>query len=118
MGANRDEQGRFPPGISGNPKGRPRRIPKWVAEIRRNEGEYWKELHRLALESENDRTRLEAIKELLAYSRGKPKQGVELTGKDGGPIQSEGAAIVDATDLHAVLEHLAGVGAPPADAKP
>lgn len=46
------------------------------------------------------RDRMEAAKLALAYSRGKPRQSVEMTGADGGPIR------VSSDDLLAQLEKL------------
>lgn len=116
MSGNKDDQGRFLPGASGNPKGRPRRIPRWVAEFRRLEPKAMKFVKDV-IEGEiaaSTKDRMEAVKLALGYSRGKPRESVELSGKDGGAI-SIGTSVIgdDPERARRILEILAGVGSPP-----
>ena len=84
----------FKKGQSGNPKGRPKKLPELtdlVNELFGSEnGEVSKASIREVLEqqfkkaSKGDSRAAEIV---LNYAYGKPKQAVELAGKDGGPIQ-------------------------------
>lgn len=49
-------------------------------------GEAIKTLAEIMRTSENDTARIAASKELIDRGHGKSVQGVELTGKDGGPV--------------------------------
>lgn len=82
----------FQPGESGNPGGRPKRIPKWVARMRKLEERCNATLEEIlgAKSSASYRDRIEAMKVVYGYSRGKPRQLIELTGKGGTPLFEPG----------------------------
>ena len=76
----------FQPGKSGNPTGRPK-----VSTVFRNNcrefmsEEGWKKLKTIAVSTKR-KDQIKALELIAAYAYGKPKQGVELTGEDGGEI--------------------------------
>jgi len=99
----RDEFGRFPKGVSGNPNGRPRR--KSLEELVSDELK--KQLPNGMLQEENlarmivgmmfgnvmingkqvhIEPKIDLIKEYWHYRDGMPKQKTELSGPEGGPI--------------------------------
>jgi hypothetical protein len=65
------------------------------------ESQGWDSLISMAQDKE-DRDRYRALDLLAAYAYGKPKQGVELTGADGGPILSVFSMTAD--ELQAVKD--------------
>lgn len=78
----------FPPGVSGNPKGRPKKgysITEMMQEMLGSEPEKKRALGEAILQKAlaGDVT---AIKTLWNYMDGMPKQGIELSGEDGGDI--------------------------------
>ena len=91
---NRDNSGRFVPGKSGNPAGRPKKLP--ITEAIRQELEkkgrfnvandvaIARKLIALALDGD-----LEAIREIADRAEGKSRQRNEVSGPEGGPIQFE-----------------------------
>ena len=98
----RDELGRLLPGVSGNPRGRPKTV-----KVREVAKAYLEE----AAES-GDKTRLELLvarlekddpKTLLAYAYGKPVETVELSGADGEPLFPD-ALIVAAAAVAKTLQ--------------
>jgi hypothetical protein len=84
----RDGRGRFPKGISGNPSGRPKKLVEFV-ELAREKGSprAFAALRRITKQGGDERAVVQAALGLLAYAWGKPKQAVELTGKDGAPVE-------------------------------
>jgi hypothetical protein len=81
----RNEKGQFKPGVSGNPVGKPIGTVSIVAKIKQKfleDPEYFDEWVSKLMEDPKERR---AIMEQLD---GKPKQSVELGGKDGGPIEA------------------------------
>lgn len=98
---------RFKPGQSGNPGGRPKRPVELVKACKEfnDEGlKILKEIARRKTNRENDRIR--AVELIFAYGNGKPKQGIELTGADGGPVT------IASADLLTQLEKLEKLSAP------
>lgn len=87
--AGRRPDGKFQPGVSGNPGGRPktRKAVQEYAQL------HTFEMIDIQASIARDRragkvARIMASKEVLAQGWGKPTQPVELTGKDGKPIES------------------------------
>jgi len=86
--SNRDEQGKFIPGMSGNPNGRPRKehsitdtikaMMDEKPEIKRALGE---KILDMAMKGD-----VTAIKTLWQYMDGMPLQKSEISGKDGMPV--------------------------------
>lgn len=75
----------FQKGQSGNPGGRPavaKEFRQRCREFMENEG--WEKLFALARGGKEQKFALELI---AAYAYGRPKQGVEIVGEDGGPLQ-------------------------------
>jgi hypothetical protein len=85
----------FEPGKSGNPKGRPKgvkdkRLMLKELSLENANGEAEKSLQFLVDVRNNGKAswgvRIEAAKLVIENVWGKPKQRMELTGKDGGPL--------------------------------
>lgn len=80
----------FKPGQSGNPSGRPKKsriFQQKCQEFMESEG--WNELIDMAKGNGDKRDKRPALELIASYAYGKPKQGVELTGEDGGMISIE-----------------------------
>jgi hypothetical protein len=76
------------------PGGRPKGVTNFRADIAKIEARKYvvetiTEMVRLMRTSTSDAVRLEACEKLLNRAVGRPPQAVELTGKDGGPVQHE-----------------------------
>lgn len=92
--ANRDETGRFVPGKSGNPNGRPKKLPITDAiriELEKkgrfnvaNDVLIARVLIKKAIAGD-----LDAIREIADRAEGKSRQRNEFSGPDGGPIPFE-----------------------------
>jgi len=85
----RDGAGKWRKGVSGNPGGRPAGYSEFVAAARAEGAASLAELIRLRDQSEHDAVRVSACREILDRGFGKPAQAVQLTGSDGGPVQTE-----------------------------
>jgi len=87
MPESRDNSGKFIKGVSGNPGGQ----RKTTAEFKERCRNFMSEEGFSALigmaSDPKDRDRFRAIELLAGYGLGKPKQGLELTGEEGGSIQ-------------------------------
>jgi|2_EtaG_2_1085320.scaffolds.fasta_scaffold65856_2 hypothetical protein len=85
----------FKKGESGNPKGRPKEPWTWagvlkrLAEEEQVDGQELKDLMGKSLIKEALQGNVVAIKEFGDRIDGKSKQGMELYGKDGQPIESK-----------------------------
>lgn len=91
--AVRDEKGRMLPGHTINPGGRPKAAVAFREEaqkaVREGDAEGLKIINAWVSEIERHGEDWAKASELLAaYAFGKPAQGVELTGADGGPIRT------------------------------
>lgn len=84
----RDAHGRFVKGESGNPGGRPASEFNFTSLLRVKASERPHVVDRLLdlCESEDENVALRAILGLANRLDGMPKQALEATGKDGGPI--------------------------------
>lgn len=85
--ANRSKTGKFAPGQSGNPSGRPK-LTEQEVEARRLVAEFTPEAVRLLIahaRSDDWRPSMDALKHLTPWL---PKLQLELTGADGGPVQT------------------------------
>jgi hypothetical protein len=85
--ANRDEQGRFPKGVSGNPTGRPKN-DGWFRELCRKRTV--KALKALTSALSDPDSRVAAAKALLEFGWGKAPARLELGASDGGLLQALG----------------------------
>jgi len=87
-------RGRWKPGESGNPGGRPA-VAKEIRELARQYTDVAIEaLRSIALSGKNESARVAAAQALLDRGYGKPKQGLEVSGADGGPIEVSTADLV------------------------
>lgn len=79
----------FPPGVSGNPSGRPK-IPAEVRDAARaHTVEALETLARLMREGDTDGVRLRAAEALLDRAWGRPLVSAELSGPGGEPLHGE-----------------------------
>jgi hypothetical protein len=107
----RDENGRFKKGISGNPKGRaPRETEQYFVDLFRSsvsDTDFKAVVDALVKAAKRGNTA--AIKIILDYLMGAPKQRTELTGAGGEAIKQE-LTINDGTILRKLFPELAGSG--------
>jgi hypothetical protein len=82
---NRNPDGTFKPGVSGNPGGRPVGSVSIVGMIRKKFEEQPKYAEEWVAKLLEDPSNRKAVMEQID---GKPKQSVELGGKDGAPIET------------------------------
>ena len=82
----RDAKGRFARGNPGG--GRPATSKEFVQFCQQIMGEHGKDMLLAALKDENHKYHWQALELAAAYAYGKPKQGLEVSGADGGPILS------------------------------
>lgn len=91
----RNRNGTFPKGVSGNPKGAPPKEWTWrqlireaLEEVDPDTGMEWRHVVINALRQKAKRQDVPAAKELGDRVDGKPAQAVEVSGPDGGPVQT------------------------------
>jgi hypothetical protein len=85
---------RFKPGQSGNPKGRPKKIPaidELLAEVlgEEKDGKTAAQVILMALRAKATKGDVRAAEVLLERAYGKVKERHELSGPDGGPIETK-----------------------------
>jgi len=88
----RDDKGRFPPGVSGNPNGRPlkeRLISDKLLQMLKEKPELINAIATVLLEMAIKNKDMQAIREILDRLEGKAVQPNELFGKDGGNVVIE-----------------------------
>lgn len=96
----------FPPGVSGNPAGRPPLPPEYKAAIAMLEPEAM-EVLRDVLQDEAHPRRQQAAEYVLNRTQGRPRQTVEISGPDGKPVRIEGDDPVT-TMLRAMIDKKKG----------
>ncbi len=110
----------FPKGVSGNPGGRPKKLPVTDVILRKLDqkctqdkaGRTWAELIVVALLGRAVKGDVKAIAELIDRAEGKAKQRNELSGPDGGPIDM-GRTVSRAEIEARIVELLAVAQIPP-----
>ena len=91
----RNANGTFSKGQSGNPFGRPKEYRDFVDLARQMGSPKAFETLVRDMESGDPRAEVQAAMGMLAYAWGKPKQAIEHSGPDGGPIQTAAAMPLD-----------------------
>jgi hypothetical protein len=86
MPANRDKQGRFPPGQSGNPTGRPKGLADMIAQAREYTPLALRTLVELASQRKHLPTAKAAADSLWDRGWGKPTQPIDGDAA-GGPVR-------------------------------
>lgn len=75
---------------AGRPQGSPN---KAMAELKEAAQQYTQvaleALHQICLQGQSEAARVSAATAILDRAHGKPRQAMEVTGEDGGPIQNE-----------------------------
>jgi hypothetical protein len=102
----RRKNGTFPKGTSGNPGGRPKEEKEIIEALRRRGDELVAALFRAALRKKPD---VRAITEAFNRAYGKARQLVELSGKDGGPLEIDYSklSVEQLEELRSILEDAA-----------
>ena len=104
MPENRTKTGQFRPGISGNPGGRPK-MPEEFRQLARENSipALQVVVNILKNPASANKDRLKAAEIILDRAWGKPVQGVEMSGRDGGPIEVKHYAKLDDNELDAII---------------
>ena len=76
----------FQPGQSGNPGGRPKQAKPFKDRCQTFMEKEGIDMLISIAQNPRDKSRFKALELIAAYSFGKPKQGLELTGDEGGDI--------------------------------
>lgn len=97
--ANRDETGRFPPGVCGNVNGRPKKLPELAAKISTFDDELLERLLVIARTGAH-KDSVGSIKLMWSYAHGNPVQAI--TDGDGKPLFGQSEVVI------AALKKLAG----------
>lgn len=78
----------FQPGQSGNPGGRPKLIREAKELAKKHSPEAIQRLVQIMRQTKDTKAALAAAMAILDRGYGRPAASVEMTGKDGGPIQT------------------------------
>jgi len=94
-----NDKTKFKKGESGNPNGRPRKLPeidKLMADVlgEEKDGIEAAKAILMALRSRATKGDVKAAEVLLDRAYGKAKQDLQVTGKDGGPLQITGITVI------------------------
>lgn len=93
-----NDKTKFKKGESGNPNGRPRKLPeidKLMADVlgEEKDGIEAAKAILMALRAKATKGDVKAAEVLLDRAYGKAKQDLQVTGKDGGPLQITGITV-------------------------
>lgn len=89
----------FEKGKSGNPGGRPKKNREVEQLCREASPEALVRLKQIMRQQKDIKAALQAALGILAYGLGKPRQAIEMTGAEGGPIQTETITDTEAARL-------------------
>ena len=79
----------FVKGVSGNPGGRPKKNREVEELAKATTAEAFNKLKQIMRQTKDTKAALQAALAIIERGWGKPKSKVEMTGADGGPIQTE-----------------------------